>query len=257
MTSVDKNVSGFSLVELLIYVAIFSVSSVFLVAILTSVTRVQLRQRSYNEVNHQISFVASTIERLVQESVVVDIDSGIATSTLILRMATSTVDPTKIYASGTLVYIQEGTSTPITLTDSHVSVDNFSVSKFENAGSKSLVHVNLALSYNTNNTQAKFSRAIQFAVARISAASFDSSILPNNSASYDIGSASYQWRDAYFGGNIGIGVAPASSFRILTPGDIAISTSTRGLILTSPNNTCYRVAVSNAGALSASSVTCP
>lgn len=248
---------GFSLIELLIYVAIFAISSVFLVAILTSVTQVQIRQKSMNEVNHQISFVAGTVERLVQESSLVDIDAGVTTSTLVLRMTTSSLDSTKIFASGTIVYLGEGTSTAIALTDSRVTVDKFSVVKFENPGSRAIVNLNLALSYNTSNTRAKFSRALQLAVARISAASFDSNVLPNSNGSYDIGSASYQWRDAYFGGNIGIGTAPSSSARIIAKGDIAVSTSSKGLILTSANGTCYRLTVTNAGALSTSSITCP
>lgn len=252
-----KSQKGFSLIELLIYVVIFAVASVFLVAILTSVTQIQVREKSANEVNHQINFVGTTIERLVEDSSGIDIDAGVSTSTLVLRMTTSSLDKTRIYASGTLIFLEEGTSTPIALTDSKVKVDNFSVVKYENPGSRAIVHVNLSFSYNTDNIKGKFSRAVQLAAARISAATFDASVLPNASNNYDLGSASYNWRDAYFGGNVGVGVSPASSFRLLTNGDVAISTSTRGLILTSPNNTCYRVVVSNGGALSANSVTCP
>ncbi len=253
----NNHQEGFSLIELLIYVIIFSVSSVFLVTILTSVTQIHVREKSANEVNHQIGFIASTIERLVEDSSSIDISAGAATSTLILRMASSSLDTTKVYASGTLIFLEEGTSTPVALTDSKVKVDNFSVVKYENPGSRSIVHVNLALSYNTDNAKGKFSRAIQLATARISAATFDASVLPNASNNYDLGSASYQWRDAYFGGNVGIGVAPNSSFRLLTTGDVAVSTSSKGLILTSPNNTCYRISVSNAGALSTATTTCP
>ncbi|MFA6365530.1 MAG: type II secretion system protein, partial [Candidatus Paceibacterota bacterium] len=49
--------SGFTLIEILIYAVIFSVSAVFLVNILTSITQTQVRQTSINEVNQQVSFV--------------------------------------------------------------------------------------------------------------------------------------------------------------------------------------------------------
>lgn len=251
------NSKGFSLIELLIYVSIFAISSVFLVAILTSVTQVQVRQKSMNEVNHQISFVSETAERLIQESSLVDIDAGVTTSTLVLRMTTSSLDSTKIFASGTIVFLQEGTSTAIGLTDSRIKVDKFSVVKLENPGSRAIVNLNLAMSYNTSNIRAKFSRAIQFTVARISAASFDSSLLPNANSSYDLGNTSYNWRDAYFNGNIGVGTAPSSSARIIARGDIGVSTSSKGLILTSANGTCYRITITNGGSFSTSSVTCP
>lgn len=40
-------------------------------------------------------------------------------------------------------------------------------------------------------------------------------------------------------------------------GDVAISVNGKGLILKSPDGTCYRLAVDNAGALSTASTTCP
>ncbi len=82
--------SGFTLVEVLIYTIIFAVSAVFLVGILMAITRVQSRQSSVNEVNAQITFVDKTIQRLVREASLVDMDAGESTTTLTLRMASST-----------------------------------------------------------------------------------------------------------------------------------------------------------------------
>ena len=252
-----KHSPGFSLIELAIYIAIFVVSAVFLTAILTAVTRVQLRQKSYNEVNHQISFVGNTIERLVQESSVIDISAGTATSSLVLRLASSSLDPTSIYSSSTAIYLQEGTSTPIALTDSKINVDNFSVTKYENPSGKAIVQVSMAFSFNTSNDKAKFNRAVQLAIARVSAASFDSDIIPNATNSYDLGNSTYNWKSAYFAGSIGVGVNTSAAAKIKSSGDIAIASSTAGLILMSPNSTCYRVTITNAGAFSTSSVSCP
>ena len=39
--------------------------------------------------------------------------------------------------------------------------------------------------------------------------------------------------------------------------DVYISTSTKGIILTSPNGSCWRESVSNIGILSMTSITCP
>jgi prepilin-type N-terminal cleavage/methylation domain-containing protein len=261
---------GFTLVELLIYVAIFGVSAVFLVSILTSVTRTQVRQVSGNEVNQQLSFVASTIQRLVRNSSLIANEAGVSSTTLVLRMASSTLDPTFIYvdASSTAIYLQEGTSTPIRLTDEKVAVGNFSVTKKEPSGGLAVVHVDLTLDYQTTVESSRASRTWSGAIARISAATFDSSILPNAAGSLDIGSASLNWASAYFSGNVtigtngqlGVGGSPSalSTTKILsTNGDIGFSTSTYGLILKSSNGTCYRLGVTNAGALSTSSVTCP
>ena len=114
-----KEEKGYSLIELLIYVAIFAGSAVFLTAILLSVTRIQTRQNSVNEVNNQISFVAGTVQQLVRDSNLIDMESGTATSTISLRMASSTLDPTLIYASGTAIYLSEGDSYSVEHARSH------------------------------------------------------------------------------------------------------------------------------------------
>ena len=78
---------GFSLIELLVYVAIFVMSSVFLVSMFIIFTRIHVRQSSLNEVNSQVSFVNDVIQRLVRSSSVIGTAAGAATSTLTLRMA--------------------------------------------------------------------------------------------------------------------------------------------------------------------------
>jgi hypothetical protein len=40
-------------------------------------------------------------------------------------------------------------------------------------------------------------------------------------------------------------------------GDVNVTSSAAGLVLTAPNGSCWRVTVSNAGALSTASITCP
>lgn len=265
-----KRRAGFTLIELVIYIAIFGVSAVFLVAILTSVTRTQVRQASGNEVNQQLSFLSLTIQRLVRDASLIENETGVASTTLKLRMASSTLDPTLVYvdASSTAVYLQEGTSTAIRLTDDKVTVGNFSVTKQEPSGGLAVVQVDLTLDYNTTAVNAKASRTWNGAIARISAATFDSSVLPNITGNLDLGSASLNWANAYFSGDVtigtngqlGVGGNPSalSTTKVLaTDGDIGFSTSTYGLILKSTAGSCFRLGVSAAGAITTSSVTCP
>ena len=265
LTFVSQKLGGFTLIELLIYAAVFSVSAVFLVNILTAVTQTQVRQTSINEVNRQISFVSDTVQRLVRQSSFVENAAGVASSTLTLRMASSSADPTLIYmnASGTAMYIQQGTSSPVLLTNDKVTIGNFSVTKFENSGSSAVVQINLTLNYNTTNNQAKISRTWQSAIARVSAATFDSNILPNADGTYDIGGSTAKWNNGYFAnnvqisGSIGLGTTPPLSAKIKSTGDIAFSSSTYGVVLVSPGGTCFRLGISNAGAYTTSTVTCP
>ncbi len=251
--------AGFTLVEVLIYAAVFAVSAVFLVQILTTVTRTQLKQTSANEVNAEVSFVAETIQRLVRESALVENDAGVATSTLRLRTTASSTDPTLVYvdASSTAIYLQQGSSSAVPLTDDKVTVGNFSITKFENVGASAVVQVDLTLNYNTSAEQSKASQTWRGAITRVSAATFDSSILPSSDGALNLGGSSSRWQDGYFSGSLGLGTSPVSGAKIKSTGNVGFTTSTVGLVLVSPNGTCYRLGISNAGVYTTSTVTCP
>ena len=239
--------SGFTLVEVLIYATVFSVSAVFLVNILATITNIQLKQTSMNEVNQQLSFVSETIKRYVRESSVITNTAGVASSSLALRMASSTLDPTIIYvdASSTAMHLSQGTSTSITLTNDKVTVGNFSITKFENPGGMAVVQIDLTLDYNSTGAQSKASQTWRSAIARVSAATFDSSLLPTTNGSLNFGASDAKWNDAYFGGTV------------RSVGDIGFTNSSVGLVLVSPSSTCFRVGVSNTGIITTSSVACP
>lgn len=271
-TNSPSDRGGFTLVELIVYAGIFAVSAVFLVNILMTVTRTQVRQSSTNEVNQQLSFVASTIQKLVRDSSLIDFDAGAATSTLILRMSSSSLDKTFVFASGTVLYLEQGSSTvgvmpAVPLTNDRVVVDNFSVTKYGSGGGLAVVQVDLTLSYNTTKPQAKVARSWRSAVTRVNAATFDSSLLPSAAGNYNVGASGQTWNQGFFSGDVtisgtgklGVGTSPSSlaTTKIKMTGDLGYTTSTYGLILMAPNSTCYRVTVNNAGTLVINSTTCP
>ncbi len=258
-----KNKEAFSLVELLIYIAIFAIISIFLVAILTTFTRIQVRQTSVNEVNHQITFVSGVVKQMIQNSSLVDMTDAVTTSTIDLRMASSSVDPTLIYASGTVVYLQQGSSSPVALTDSSVNVTNFSATKYQNPGGTSIVQVNMSLAYNNPNPASQFNQSLQIAAARISAATFDSSLYPASSTSLDLGSAANPWGNGYLSGNLNVsgqvnsGSGASGATAMKANGNIGFTSSAQGLVLMAPGGSCFLVGVNASGTLATSLVTCP
>ncbi len=176
---------GFTLVELILYVAIFGVAAVFLVGALLAITRIQLKQSSVNEVNAQLIFAANTVQRLVREASLIENETGKASSTLVLRMSPSTADRVKIYVNPAdselyLETVAEGqvSGVPVPITNDRVRVGNFSVTKYQNEGGFAVVQIDLALDSGTANPQAAVSRTWRGAVSRVSAATFDSDLLP-------------------------------------------------------------------------------
>lgn len=251
--------NGFSLVEVMIYIAIFAVSSVFLVSILTVVTRVQLRQSSAHELDQQIAFVGDTVRRYVQKSSLIDLDPGVATTTLRLRMSASSTDTTLLYASGTAIYLEErtaGGSASITpLTDERVTVDSFYVTKYENPGGFDVTQLDLVMSFNTDNPQADATRTLQTAVTRISAATFDSDVNPNTNDSLSLGGSGLNWKHAYFSGTVQVG----SYIKLVgSTGNLATTGAGNGIIMKTPSgDTCYLVSVTNAGNVTSTATSCP
>lgn len=253
---------GFSAIELIVYMAIFVVSAIFLISILTAVTRVQTRQISSREVDEQILFINRTIEQAIKESSLIDIPAGVPMSMLVLRTSLSSTDPVRVYASGTVLYLDQGGVT-YALTESRTVLQDFTVTKYDNPGAAALVEISVSLGYNIAKPGGAVVRSFKTAFNRVSAAEFDSSVYPANDNALDLGISLKKWRDGYFAGNLdvsgylGVGASPSPSARIKSGGDIGFSNSGSGLILMSPGGTCYRLTIANGGSFSTTTAACP
>lgn len=254
--------------EVVIYIALFGISAAFLVGILTSVTSTQVREASRGEVNQQLSFVEATIERLVESSSVVENDSGVPSKTLVLRMASSSLDKTFIYASGTAVYLEEGSAgigqgVALPITTDKVRVEQFVVTKYESEGGRAIVHADITLAYDTQNPKAAFARTWRGAISRVSAATFDSDLLPNADGTKNIGTSLSRWKDAFFSGKVvisdslGLGASPSANYKLTSTGNIGFTSAGTGVVLKASNGTCFLLGVSNSGGLTTSTIACP
>jgi len=254
---------GFTLLELLIFSGIFAMVMISFITILVAVTRIQTRQGAVAEVNQQSQFLLQLIQYYTERSSLIEMPQDISTTTLKLRMASSSEDPTYIYLAGTTVYLRQTESgSGQALTSSRVEVSNLTFAKRSNPPGHDSVSVSFTVAYNTSNLQQRFSQTLNTAVARVSAATFDSNVVPSSTATYKLGASGQIWSSVndiinFSGTNVGVGVAvPAAKFQV-SNGDIYIDTINKGLILKSPDGTCFWVKVTNAGSLTTASSTCP
>ena len=257
---------GFSLIELVVFVGIFTMTIGAFITILVAVLRVQVRQLAAAEVNGQTQFLLQTVQYYIERSSYIDMTTDSATSTLKLRMASSTQDPTLIYLQSGIAYLREdndGTpGTPKALTSSRVSVTDLQFIRRANAPGHDAVAIVFSMEYVTSNIQERFSQVLNTGIARVAAATFDSNIVPGSANTYKLGAAAGDWQSVndtiYFSGsNVGVGVSsPGAKFQV-SGGDIYVDTTTRGLIMRSPDGTCWKTTVTNGGALSTATTTCP
>lgn len=256
---------GFTLIELLIFLAIFSVVIIAFTTIFLSILRVYSRQSSSAEVNRQTQVVLQTIQRYVERSSLVDMPAGESTSTIKLRMPEAAIDPAYIYVSNGTVYLKEtDAGTPQALTNSRVSVLNVAFSKRNNSPGRDSVDINFTMEFSTENIEKRFLQSMDTAVARVSAATFDSDLVASSSNNLYLGTSPGNWRSinsTVWFSNSNVGIAPA----LITPtarfqvnsGDVYVDTVGNGVIIKSNNGTCWRVRVTDAGAFTSASITCP
>ncbi len=258
----NKNNKGFTLIEFVVYIAIFSSLALLLVNIFSGFIKIQNKQNFLNNLTQEFNFVSSVIERVVKNSSLIENPVGVETTTLILRMSQLEKDPTIIYfdKNSKKIYFKEGNNESVSLVSEKVIVKDFKIVKFENPGSRSFVEINLTLENNVDNPSLKFSQTLQTAIGRISAATFDSSLVPNSPGLYDIGASGYTWKDAYFSGQVGIGtVSIGSGVKLgISGGNIYLKDSGGGLILKTPDgNNCYKISITNSGIITSTLTACP
>ncbi len=195
--------NAFTLIELLIYVGIFAVIAGLVVDILLIMTRVNQRESASTEVTGQLNFVMQRLQQLVRESSNIEISTGITTSTLKLRMKDLAKDPTCLYLVSGVIKLAEGpdainanncTSNISDLTSDRVIVNAFNLQKFTQYPGHDTLSIDMQMTYNSNNPQSKVQRNLQSAIARVSAATFDSDVVPGGTYNFNLGQIGAPWQ---------------------------------------------------------------
>jgi len=244
---------GFTLIELIVYTAIFAIVAGILTSIFLVIINSQKKTSVSNEVTQQLNFVLVTAKRLIGDSSLVEAvyeganPSSTCSSfcTLKLRRTDPTKDPTIISSNASGIYLQEGSSTQVTLTTNKVLVNNLRLVKHEIPGGHAVVEISTSFSYNTSNPTFALTKAIQSAIARVNAATFDADLIPNQDNTFDIGQigSNLRWKNGRFSGdltvagNVGIGTT-SPDVKLHVAGGIKIVDGNQGInkVLTSDAN---------------------
>ena len=257
---------GLTLIEILIFSSLFALAGIIFTNVLIIVTRLQARQSAVAQVNQETQFLLQTIQALVADAVLIDMTRDSATSTLRLRTVAAT-DPTLVFASGTAVYIRQGSggSAPTQLISERVSVSSLQFTRRVNAGAHDTLDVSFILAYETNNPYREYEQRIRVSAARSAAAVFDSDIRASSTGAYRIGTSTAAWasiNDTMFfnaSGNVALAsvfIEPRERLEI-NEGDVYIASSSRGLILRDAGGFCQRHQVATDGSITKTGITCP
>jgi|GEM_PF-1955181 len=235
-----KSSSGYTLIELLVYIGVFALVAVGLTTTFVAVTRVQTEQTSDVEIDQQSAFLLSRLQDYIANASLIDIPVSAPTSTLRLRVPAHTSDPTVITVTGGVVYVAQGAGTPQPLTSNKVSVSNLTFTRQANPGSHDSVSLSFRMSPVGSILANAIAEAFQLSVERVSAASFDSDLVPS-STNLNLGVTGNTWTSVnnviYFSGtkvgvNNNVPVQPLDvSGNAVVRGDVGIGNTSPSALL--------------------------
>jgi len=254
--------SAYTLVELLIFLAITAVVALALAGILIVTVQLQAHQSSAGEVQTESTAVLQQLQYDVQNASLINIPLDTPTTTLSLRMSSPALDPTTVtLASGTL-YVQQGASSTQPLTSSRIVISNLSFTRHANPPSHDSLNISFTAAANVaTNTKQYFSQVFQTTVTQVAAASFNSNLLPSSTNAYSLGASGGVWNSVnniiYFNGtNVGIGTAAPLAPLDVSGGDIYVLNTGAGVVIRAAGGSCWRLAVNTSGTLATASVSC-
>ncbi|MBI4458200.1 type II secretion system protein [Candidatus Uhrbacteria bacterium] len=146
---------GHTLIELLLYVAIFAVVSLVAGAIVLNMLFGKAKLTAVEEVGQNGRMALETVIQRVRDAQAVNAPAPAASaSTLSLQMADAARNPTVFDLSGGAVRITEGAGAPVALTASEVSVTSLLFSNASYAGTPGTVRIMMTVGHaNPQNRQ--------------------------------------------------------------------------------------------------------
>ena len=208
------NKKGFTLVEMLVSIAIFSVIIVAFIGILVVILQIQAQSSSSQAVNQESQFLLQKMQYYVESASVINIPTSTPLHARV-HVASSSLDPSYITLSSGTVYLQQNGGTLQALTSPKVTVSNLLFTRNANPPGHDAVSISFTMAYNTNNVEQAFSQLFNSSVEHVSAATFDTGVYPSVSASEPLGSSGSTWSSVngvinFSGNNVGIGAADTS-----------------------------------------------
>jgi len=153
---------GVSLIELLIYLAIFAGIMFVLIQIFIAFTGSRGQVEARVEVQQSQRFAVETMTQAIHRATGTNNATG-ASSTLSLIMASSTLNPTVFDTSVGVLRMQEGSATPVNLTSDLTTVTALTFTRITNATTTGqatdTIKIDITVEYKNNNKpQLKYSK---------------------------------------------------------------------------------------------------
>ncbi len=139
---------GFTLIETLLYVALTSILLLALSAFLFILLESRIKNQTIAEVEQQGLQVMQLITQTVRNAEAITSPSiGTSASTVTLDVVTAANDPTVFDLSGGVLRITEGAGSPISLSNTHVTVSSLTVQNLSRASTPGTIRIFFTLTH--------------------------------------------------------------------------------------------------------------
>jgi type II secretory pathway pseudopilin PulG len=168
----QKNISGFTLVESLIYIGVLAMAITGFVYFIISITNARNKSYVAEEVQTSMRSALEVVSRRIRNASGVNdasstyvIDPGV----LSLAMVASAKNPTIINldANDGTMFLKEGTSTAVAITSNNVKVTNLVFTDLTGGGERRNIKVEMTMEYNnpSGDVNFNFSQSLETAVS--------------------------------------------------------------------------------------------
>lgn len=137
---------GFSLIEVILYVALSAIILTTLLRVALTVLDVESRTRASGAVQHSLDMALTHIVVALRDAHEIDVAHSafdVDRGAIELVMSGSDVNPTRFELNGSEIFVRHGAGSPSTLTSSGVVIDQLLFRDLTPAGSRSVVQVQI------------------------------------------------------------------------------------------------------------------
>lgn len=158
--------SGFTILELLLYVGISSTVLLAVSLFLSTTLSSRVKNAAVSEVEGQGAFVVNVITQSVRNATGITAPNlGASGPSLSMATASGSTSPTVFSVSSGSILMTEGVGTAIPITNSHVTVSNFVVTNLSRSGTPGNVRITFTLTFNNPSGRSEYDVVRTFTVS--------------------------------------------------------------------------------------------
>lgn len=152
-----KQQSGYTLLELLLYVAIVGTLLISITAFFGMVADARVKNQSVSEVNDQGTAVMDSLTQTIRNATSITAPAAAGSgASLTLVVPTGSLSPTVFSLNGTTLQVTEGTGSAVALTSNDVQITSLTFKNLTRSGTSGIVQVSFVIQRTNPNSRNEY-----------------------------------------------------------------------------------------------------